>query len=285
MEDWLRIGIIQTTLDHNLAWDPTRGTQATMHRHEANRVWDEIKGAFSTMKAEADDNAPHIVVLPELSIPRHREFNLSGIAKKTGSVVIAGLDFIEETDGIKNRAVVLVPNKWPTRAKSYGVEKIYFGKRFFSNEEQDYFNSKAKEGKSTPHIHLLDAGKFGRVGVAICADFFDIERFAIYKGKIHHMVIIAYNKDVSSFFFLAEAISRLVYCNVIVCNTGYYGGSVVFSPYEKSFRRNIFKLEGQNIYNAQIVSLPVKSLDDARNGKKPSVFKSPPPGYKEVMIP
>lgn len=284
MEDWLTIGLIQTTLDHNLAWDPTSGTPVTMHKHEADRVWNEIKSGFSSIKVETKENIPHIVILPELTIPKYREFELGNISKKIGSIIIAGLDFTEKDGQVKNQAVVMIPNKWPKRTKSYGVEKIYFGKRFFSNDEKGYFLEKKVKESQSPFIHILDAGEYGRIGVAICADFFDIERFAIYKGKIHHMIIIAYNKDVSSFFFLAESISRLVYCNVVVCNTGHYGGSVVFSPYNDSFKRNIFKLEGKELFNVQIVSLPVKSLDDAGKRDKDSVFKSRPPGYEEAIL-
>lgn len=283
MEDWLKIGLIQTTLDNNLAWDPTENTPITMHEYEGNRVWDEIKNAFSTLKAEAEGNLPHIVILPELTLPLHRERDLGNIAKKIGAVVIAGLDFVVDKKGVKNQAVVLIPNTWPKRTKGYRVEKIYFGKRFFSNVELKYFKGKDIVEVPAPIIYILDAGNYGRIGVAICADFFDIERFAIYKGKIHHMIILAYNQDVSSFFFLAEAVSRLVYCNVVVCNTGHYGGSIAFSPYKDQFKRNIFKLEGQELFNVQVVSLPVKSLDNARLDEKQKEFKSPPPGYSELI--
>jgi len=34
-------------------------------------------------------------------------------------------------------------------------------------------------------------------------------------GVVPHMIVIASNRDTNSFYFLAEAISRLVYCNVI----------------------------------------------------------------------
>lgn len=284
MENFLKIGLIQTTLDNNLAWDPTYGTPITMHQHEADRVWDEIKSGFSTIKAESEDNIPLITILPELTIPRYRETELANISKKIGSVIIAGLDFILDHDRIaKNKAVIMIPNKYPKQSKSYGVEKVYFGKRFFSNAEKSYFQAKDLRGQSYPYILILDADNYGKIGIAICADFFDIERFSIYKGKIHHLIIIAYNKDISSFFFLAEAISRLVYCNVVICNTGHHGGSVAFSPYKDSFKRNIFKIEGKDLFNVQIVSLPVENLDQARKTNSHKEFKSRPPGYEEVL--
>jgi len=292
MEEILRIGLIQTTLNNDLAWDSDREADICMHNYEANRVWDEIKNGFSALKTESNESLPHIVILPELTLPLYREKELENIAKKIGCVVFTGLDFIDTPNGVMNQGICIVPNKWPKIERGYSVSKFYFGKRFFSSEEKIYFKTKEKKELPTPFVHIIDAAGFGEIGVAICSDFFDIERFAIYKGKIHHLIIIAYNKDVNSFFFLAEAISRLVFCNVVVCNTGHFGGSVVFSPYKNSFKRNIFKLEGKNIFNVQIVPVPVKSLDDARyidendiGEVRKSAFKSRPPGYDEAIVP
>lgn len=288
----LRIGLIQTTLDNDLAWDSDTEADICMHKYEANRVWNEIKSGFAALKTEPAESLPHIVVLPELTLPLYREKELENIAKKIGCVVFAGLDFIDSSVGVMNQGIAIVPNKWPKIEWGYSVSKFFYGKRFFSTEEKIYFKNKEKKELPTPYVHIIDAADFGKIGVAICADFFDIERFTIYKGKIHHLIIIAYNKDVNSFFFLAEAISRLVFCNVVVCNSGHFGGSVVFSPYKDSFKRNIFKLEGKNIFNVQIVSIPVKSLDKARNiddddidELRKSPFKSRPPGYGEVIVP
>lgn len=283
MEEKLKIGLIQTTIDLNIAWSDSALTPMTMHHSEADRVWEEIKKGFAAIKTESNENFPHFVIMPELTVPLFRERELYTIAKKLGIVIIAGLDFIDIENRVKNEAIVIVPNKWPKVIKSSSVDKFYFGKAFFSVEEKRCFKNKGKEGMSSQYMHIIDAGDYGNIGVAICSDFFDLERFVIYKGKIHHMIVIAYNKDVKSYYFLAEAISRLVYCNVIICNTGYYGGSVVFSPYRDDYKRYIYKLEGSKIFNVQVVSIPVKTLDFARKTDEDKEFKSRPPGYEDVM--
>lgn len=129
-------------------------------------------------------------------------------------------------------------------------------------------------------MYLVDAGQYGKMGLAICADFYDIERFTIYRGRIQHLFIIAYNKDVKSFYYLAEAISRIVFCNVVICNTGFYGGSIAFAPYKDDYKRYVYKHEGGNLYTNQIVLLPVASLFKAQIGKDNDKFKSCPPGYE-----
>jgi len=289
--DFLRIGLILTSLDQSLAWDSSSNTNSnlssnvpiTMSHREELRIWNEIKKGFSYLKAEPENNRPHIVILPELTIPLSREIELQRIASKIGAVIIAGLDFNYYNGQIENKAVVIVPKSWP-QTPSYGsVNKFYFGKTFFSYEEKDYFKNKGKAGKPWSAMYILDAGDYGKIGVAICSDFFDIERFLIYKGAIQHMFVIAYNKDIKSYYFLAEAISRLVYCNVVICNTGYYGGSLIFSPYSEEYKRYIYKHEGGKLFTTQILNLPVKSLYEAQSSTSEidpnKVFKAKPPGF------
>jgi predicted amidohydrolase len=282
IEDYLKIGLIQTSLDQDLAWDINSFAPVTMSNIEESRVWDEIKKGFAYLKSESPNNRPHIIILPELTVPLSRERELQNISSKIGSVIIAGLDFHESKGGVENKAVVIIPKFWP-KIPSYGrASKLYFGKTFFSNDEKRYFGNKNKAGRPWPAMYILDAGNYGRIGIAICSDFFDIERFLIYRGNIHHMVVISYNKDVKSYYFLAEAISRLVYCNVVICNTGFYGGSIVFSLYKEEYKRYIYKHEGGKLFTTQILNLPVKSLQKAQvsDPYQEGVFKSRPPGYK-----
>jgi len=283
-EEYLRIGLIQTNLDQYLAWNSSEKEPITMSNMEELRVWNEIKKGFIYIKSEPENNRPHIIILPELTIPQSHEIELQRIASKIGAVIIAGLDFKENNKQVENKAIVIIPKSWP-QIPSYGsASKFYFGKTFFSYEEKEYFKGKRKIGKPAPAMYILDADIYGRIGIAICADFFDIERFLIYKGSIQHMLVIAYNKDIKSYYFLAEAISRLVYCNVVICNTGYYGGSLVFSPYSEDYKRYIYKHEGGKLFTTQILKLPVKSLYDVQ--KSPSdtdpkgIFKAKPPGFR-----
>jgi predicted amidohydrolase len=285
MEEYFRIGLIQTTLDEIVAWDENPALPIQMHLFEQYRIWDEVRKGFSNLMEVPIEERPHLIILPELTIPLDKEYELSQIAKETGSIIIAGLDFIEENNRIKNNAVVLIPENWPNQIYSNRVRKFYFGKTFFSYKEKHHFNSKGKEEYPCPNMHLLDAGNFGRIGVAICSDFFDIERFVIYKGVIHHMIVISYNQDIHSYYFLAEAIARLVYCNVIICNTGFFGGSLVFSPYINEFKRYLYKHEGGRLFTTQAIQLPVAQLDEAQapGGNNGAIFKAQPPGYRQIV--
>ena len=73
-------------------------------------------------------------------------------------------------------------------------------------------------------------------------------------------------------------------CNVVICNTRHYGDSLCFSPYDKEYKRIIYRNSGANLFSAQVIDLPVDILDKeqslaSRMGEKTAgkgEFKSTP---------
>jgi hypothetical protein len=118
----------------------------------------------------------------------------------------------------------------------------------------------------------------------------DLERALLYRGKVHHLFVLAYNRDLEMFRSLADSLSRTVYCNVVVCNTGFYGGSVAVSPFDKPWKRTIYEHNGGGLFSTQVVRLPVLGIDKAlrlndRGGSANNPeFKHPPPGCEKAKI-
>jgi hypothetical protein len=278
LKEWLTVGFIQTVVEEKIAWPPPPPYQFSEESEE--RVWAELRKGFSDLLTGND--LPRLIIIPELSVPNGYEYDLRQLAAASGAVVIAGMDF-HYLDAMRvcNRATVIVPYHWPYKRYAKGTNHFYFGKTFYSATEEELF-SRANL-VSQPDIFILHAGEFGNFGIAICSDFFDIERFVVYKGRIHHLVIIAHNQDTESYYFLAEAIARLVYCNVVICNTGEFGDSIAFSPFKDSYKRIIYRHKGSGLFSTQVVSLPVSSLNNEQKDGEPNVeFKSRPPGYRKI---
>lgn len=273
----LNIGFIQTVVEYQVAWNKDKPIK--MSKESEEQVWSEIKKGFVDLLNGYE--RPKLIVIPELSVPHGYEYDLRKLSASSGAIVIAGLDFVHIGDKTCNRALVIVPSEWPADKPSRATSLFYFGKTFYSNDEIKMFDK--KNLISHPDIYVMDAGPYGVLGVAICSDFFDIERFVVYKGRIQHLIIIAHNQDTESYYFLAEAISRLVYCNVIICNTGEYGDSIAFSPFKDSFKRIIYRHKGIGLFSSQVVTIPVSSLDaEQKSDKENIVFKSRPPGYHKI---
>ena len=280
MEEILKVAILQTSLDNKVAWSTYAANKPKMNALEGVRVWNEIIHTMDDYVNLDDSRKPDVILMPEFSVAEQFENEIKNLADQTGSIIITGLDFKVTGNEVRNQALVAIPYRWPHGFRKSRAKTFYFGKHFPATVEQKFLKACGKEFEPCNEIYVLDAGDYGRIGLAICADFYDIERFALYKGRIQHLFILAYNKDVKSFLFLAEAISRLVYCNVIICNTGHYGGSICFSLKEKDWQRYIYRHEGANLFTSQIVELPVKSFKESQKAKEGKGYKAAPPEYE-----
>jgi len=277
--DSLKIGFIQTIVEGAVAWGSVRPYRQQMSVASEEKAWYEIKKGFTDLMGGY--GKPNIIIIPELSVPLGYEYQLRRLAASSGAVVIAGLDFVWNGNSVSNKAAVIVPKNWPEDKKSFSTSFFYFGKTFYSRYEVDMYSSSTLI--SQPEIFILDAAEYGKIGLAICSDFFDIERFVVYKGRIHHLIIISHNPDTDSYYFLAEAISRLVYCNVAICNTGEFGDSIGFCPYKESYQRIVYRHKGSGLFSTQVITLPVKDLDlEQKDKNKNKIFKSRPPGYEKI---
>ena len=251
-----------------------------MNAMEGVRVWNEIIHTMDNYVNLEDTRKPDVILIPEFSVAEQFEQEIKKLADQTGSIIITGLDVKVTRNKVRNQALVAIPYRWPHGFRKSRAKTFYFGKHFPAREEKQFLKDCGKDFEPCNEIYVLDAGDYGRIGLAICADFYDIERYALYKGRIQHLFILAYNKDVKSFLFLAESISRLVYCNVIICNTGHYGGSICFSLKEKEYQRYIYRHEGANLFTSQIVELPVRSFKESQKAKGSNGYKNAPPEYE-----
>lgn len=280
MKDYLKVAIIQPSTDNRVAWNIFNPNFPYMDSCEAARTWKQINSGIHYVYTLTPSARPDIIVIPELCVARQYQRLLRKLSDTTKSIIIAGLDYRCVKDKIQNRAIVVVPPRWPHDTGSPHGCSFTFGKKYFSHLEGEYVGK--DNWQPCNDFYLLDTKDYGKIGFAICADFYDIERYSIYRGRIQHLIILAFNQDIKSFYFLAESISRLVFCNVIICNTGFYGGSVCFTPSKNDYERYRYKHEGLNLYTSQVVNLPVMELWKAQHEDKEALkkFKSIPPGYE-----
>ncbi|MEH3047211.1 hypothetical protein [Sphingomonas adhaesiva] len=273
--EWLRVGLVQTGV-HPCAWQ----SGAKMSREEEEAAIAEIR---TLMGAFQGPEAPDIILLPELAVPRGWERELRRLAERLGAVIVAGVDYAVGPAGVRNEAVVIVPSVWRDRRVGRGTVTRRIAKTYAAEAEQRGLKEVGLHFIQEPSVWVFDGGGFGSFGVALCYDFLDLERAAMYRKRIQHLFVLSFNRDSHSFNHMAEALARTVYTNVVVCNCGHFGGSLAVSPFREPPRRVIYRHDGPSLSTVQTFSLPVRELVEhqATGGK---TFKGRPPGYTDEVL-
>lgn len=285
-EELLLLGVVQTSLNSDRAWLP--GAPAPqIQPTEDVRAWLEILKAIRSFLD--GPRKPSILLLPELSLPRTRLRSFDRLVASLNVIAIVGVDF--RLDRVRrsaaNEGLVFVPTGFYRGRPSKQCLHLRFGKTHAAPEESSLLAGLNPPWtfKRDSNFYVFDLGSLGKIGIAICYDFMDVERALIYRGQIHHFLVIAHNKDVAIFQSIASSLARTVYCNVVVCNTGQFGGSLAVSPFRKPHRRIIYGHNGADLFTTQVIELPVRNLELAMQGvaalgrDKEPLFKEPPPGF------
>lgn len=286
LNEKLIVGVIQTSLDYRLAWKQNVGaswSDAVKISHlEEKRARKEIRHFFASLRGF--DRKPDIVLLPELAVPLGYESRLRRISETLESIIIAGMDYRIHAPGptVSNEAVLIVPRRLKGKriASQTAVRRI--GKTYPAPGEKSQLLDIHPPVHFMPNstVWLFESAELGSFGVTVCYDFMDLDRIVLYRSKIQTLFILSYNKDITSFDHIAESVARTVFCNVVICNCGFFGGSMAVSPYTKPFKRTIYRHTGNKLPNAQLIELPLKSLAEHQVAPKSnSDFKSLPPGF------
>lgn len=294
LNEELAVAVIQTSLDYQAAWaDDSSGTWESAVRIseiEERRAKKEIRHFLSSLRGTTSNSQPDIILLPELAVPIGFERQLRRSAEKLESIIIAGMDYRIETGAkvptVSNEAVVIVPRNISGRKVGSHTQVRRVGKTYPAPGEKvrlDGVKPLRVLFKSDPMVWLFEDDKLGNFAVAICYDFMDLDRIVMYRNRIQTLFILAYNRDTSTFDHIAEALSRMVFCNVVVCNCGKYGGSLAVSPYKESYRRTVYRHSGQALTNTQLVRLPLEALAEHQAEGASKEFKSLPPGFTDFQ--
>ncbi len=198
LREKLRVAIIQTTLDASCAWEDPKRLQISAL--EEKRAVAEIGRGFSDLYQ--NQLAPNVVILPELSVPRGFLDELARLAESIGSLVIAGVDYSPPGRGgsVMNQGVLIVPEYWNGRRSTFGTTARFFGKTYPAYREQQRIEQDGRfKFKGVPVAWIINGHEIGKIGVCICYDLLDLSRLTMYRGRIQHLFVIAYNQDLSSF--------------------------------------------------------------------------------------
>jgi len=290
MNNFLKVAVIQTSLNAEAAWVDDAldwKNSIKMSLSEEGQAKRDIRHFIGSIRSSSKN--VDIILLPELSVPLSYVRVLKKAAENLEAVVIAGLDYTitgdDKKPAVSNEAIIIVPSRLNGKRISSRTSSRRIGKTYAAPGEERKLH-KITSGPvifdANPVIWLFKSSDLGDFAVAICYDFMDLDRIAMYRGKIQTLFILAYNQDTTSFDHLAEAISRTVFCNVVISNCGYFGGSLAISPFREAYKRTVYKHSGTGLSNAQIIKLPLASIKSHQANPVSKDFKSLPPGFDKI---
>ena len=114
MKYQLKVAIVQTTIDHAIAWNSLSPNAPEMSDTEGMRAWNEIMVSLSNYKNMSLSTRPEVIVLPELTLAKEYERRLVDMAAQICAIIFAGCDYKKITDcEVINRGVLIAPRYWP----------------------------------------------------------------------------------------------------------------------------------------------------------------------------
>jgi predicted amidohydrolase len=259
-----------------------------MSKAEQECAWQQIKRAFRGFQGL--DPKPDVLLLPELAVPRGSVGDLQRLGRGLDAIIIAGVDYRldDERHLVWNEAVLIPP---PPQNGNKQRMPVWIGKTWPAPKERKGLESFTPKWtfQGDPVLWLFRGSRTGDFAVAICYDLMDLERALLYRGRIHHLFVLAYNQDTGSFHHHAESFMRSMYCNLVICNTGFYGGSVAVAPFWEPYKRMVYRHDGGGMVAAQLISLPLRQLDlwqrrttSQNSGRVEDKLKALPPNYQRL---
>lgn len=202
-----------------------------------------------------------LLVFPEVFVPRSFMGTLQEFSDRTGSIVIAGLDYPdggEEENA--NECAIIRPHK----------ESVLYRK--ISRSQYDAHRDNA--GHRMPMLRgrelLRFTNEFGRgFGVLICYDFSHVDlmwnlNLLNRNVPLDLVVVVAHNPFAELYQACCIADAHRFYQYVVMCNVAEYGGSGVFGPIRTSGARQVVFNAGKGSESVTLVDLHLRELHDAR---------------------
>jgi len=233
------------------------------------------KTLMTKLQADDEKNRPcaDLIIFPEVAVHPDDLDILKRLADKTKSMILAGLVFMDHEGKLVNIARWLIPDyrdsgrQWTIRDQ---------GKAFPTSVEKSIGVTPERPCQHIIEINGIEGGPFNISG-AICYDATDLKLASDLKYKTDLFVILAHNKDVTTFDTMASALHYHMYQHVALVNKGEFGGSTVQAPYKHQYDRLISHSHGVGQISINVADLDLAAFK-RETGKKRKEVKTEPAG-------
>ncbi|NVM37930.1 MAG: carbon-nitrogen hydrolase family protein [Candidatus Lokiarchaeota archaeon] len=207
---------------------------------------DKIKTVISNVKKMVDNAGKHkidVLIFPEMTIDlNYIEFleEISNLAKKYNMYIIPGSYHDQETK--QNISMVISPERVLWKQEKHIPAIIHFKDKKFKE---------AIETTSRPRKILVCNTEYGRIAIAICRDFLDMDLRVELKNFEPAVDIIlnpAFTPVTADFKAAHFDARRSIYAYCFFANVAEFGDSLIYTPEKDRTERNIPAKEEGLIY-------------------------------------
>lgn len=216
----------------------------------------QILNATVTAHHETAVSSADLIVFPEVGIHPDDFDVVKRLAGKTGAIILAGMVFTDVNGKRVNIARWVIPNY--RDSGRYWIIRDQ-GKKYPTQIEQNLGVSGYRPCQHIIEIHGFEEGPFYLSG-SICYDATDLKLASDLKNKTDLFVILAHNKDVSTFDTMASALHYHMYQHVALVNKGEFGGSTIQAPYREQYHRLISHAHGSNQISINVADLDLAAF-------------------------
>jgi hypothetical protein len=247
--------------------------KARNRNHLARLCQITLKTLTAKLHADGDESRPcaDLIVFPELGVHPDDQDLIKRLADKSRSMILAGLVFTDREERRVNVARWFIPDyrdsgrQWIIRDQ---------GKAFPTDAEMTLSVLAYRPCQHIIEIEGFNEGPF-RLSGSICYDATDLRLASDLKKKTDLFVIVAHNRDVTTFDTMASALHYHMYQHVALVNKGEFGGSTIQAPYREQYDRLIAHVHGSDQIAINVADLDLAAFKRKRNRKLKSIKTAP----------
>jgi hypothetical protein len=212
------------------------------------------------------DGRPTLLCLPELALPRRwvRQVCAHLSRFEPSLSMVTGLEYAVEGTRAYNEVLAFLPRpysaaavwKWTKRRPAHAERSalVKQGFRFAT--------------RGTKRRFVVLSSEHGRFIPLICSELLEVDSRSKLLGRVDLVLVPAWNKDATSFEFLAHSTALELHSFVAVANNGLYSDCRVRGPYSKAWRREVCRLISRSENEIVTADLPIGFLREYRENPK-----------------
>jgi len=228
---------------------------------------------------------PDYLILPELSVPEEWVASITSRLCDSNVNLVAGLEYRHYPNRkVRSHALLLLMDDRLGFTAPVRIDQPKSGPA--AREEFDLLQTHGREWrapKRTQWYRVYEHRGFV-FGVLVCSELQDIERRAIFRGRVDALMVPSWNKDLGTFSALVESAALDVHAFVAYVNNREFGDSRVRSPAKADHARDLARIRGGIHDSFVTVEIDPGPLREFQSRSKPwpqcgDAFKPVPTGF------